>query len=629
MVKKLLFLFILLGSLTLAREAIEEYAIQIELKPDASLTVQEDLLVRVENDAINHGIYRDLLTRPPAATGPASQTKIKYSIEDTRLDDHPIPWFVRTAGETMRVYIGDSQQTVPPGLHKFSLRYRVRYAVVKSGNRARLDWNLTGNSWRFPIYGVNLHIFLPPQLRATDVHGRVFYGPLGSTVNLPLMATSERALGFSYSRTLPPGSGLTLQLEWPAALLEPPPAPLDPTLRVLLLALLASVLTNAAAWHRAGRDPYAGPIIPRFEPPKNASAPLAAYLMNSGYSTRAFGAAVAQLSQQGFIKIDSGRKIVLQRTEQVPSETIPLELRNFYHALFGGGQRKITIDENSIGVLQNAQDALKGSLGVLARPLFRNNSLLSLVSQAINALALGWFAYQSGGDFAFAAFAIMAYIFYVVLGAEMLKHAALSWERYRLIPGLSPLGELFRTGFLLIGLLFPPLFTALLAGAFYGFATGLVIGLLVLSGALAAYLIPAYSLEGVKLRNHLLGLARFLGTTDEAALKRIGAPEDIPKRLSELFPYAVALGLEAPFGRRLEAFAKLHPDQAKNVIIYNRPLTTYTEAGMSPVNLGGYTTSISQALRAAAARAQSSSGGGFSGGGFSGGGGGGGGGGGW
>ncbi len=631
MVKRLLLFLVLLGNLALASEAIEDYAVRIKIEPDTSLSIQEDLLVRVENVAINHGIYRDLLARPPAATGTAGRTKIRYQIEGARLDGQPVPWFVRASSEAVRVYIGDGDRIVPPGLHKFTLSYRVRYAVLQSGERARLDWNLTGNSWRFPIHAARLRLYLPPELSAADVHGRVFYGPLGATTSLPLVATGEHSLAFSYSQTLPPGSGLTLQLEWPAALLEPPPAPLDPTLKVLLLALLATVLVNVAAWRRAGRDPYAGPVIPRFEPPENASAPLAAWLMSGGYNTRVFSAAVAQLAQKGLVSVSDGRKPVLQKTRSTPGEALTRELRDFYNALFGCGKKEIALKKENAVILQDAQNALKGSLQVKAEPLVRANGGLALVGQALAALALGWFAYQGEHDFAMAVFAVFAYIFYSALGAGLLRRAALSWERYRLIPGLNPLSELFRAVFAVLGVLIPPLLTALMIGVFHGTTTGTVTGLLLLSGSLVSYLIPAYTLEGVELRNHLLGLARYLGTTDEAALKRIGAPEDVPERLSELFPYAVALGLEAPFGKRLEAFARLHPEQATSVVIWNRPLSSATGAGMDTINVGDYATSISHALRAAVARAQTSSGGGggFSGGGFSGGGGGGGGGGGW
>ncbi|WP_457636634.1 DUF2207 domain-containing protein [Oceanithermus sp.] len=630
MVRKLLLLLLLLGNLAPAREAIEDYAIQIWLNADSSLTVREDLIVRVENVAIKHGIYRDLLTRPPAATGPSSRSKIAYEIEGALLDGRPTPWLARPSSQALRVYIGDGERTLPPGLHEFTLRYRVRYAVVKTGERGRLDWNLTGDSWNFPIHAVRLHLFLPPKLSVSDVRGRVFYGPLGSTASLPLVATGERTLAFSYSQTLPPGSGLTLQLEWPTSLLKPQAAPLDPAIKVLFLALLAAVVINAVAWWRAGRDPRLEPVIPRFEPPTNTSAPLAAWLLNGGYGTRAFSAAVAQLSQLGFANLDGGREPVLRRSEKTPDETLPRELRDFFDALFASGRKSVALAQEDAQRLQNAQAALKGSLEIRGSQLLRANSSLVLLGQVVAALALGWFAYRQQNDFALGVFTAVAYTIYATAGTGLLRAAALAWERYRLIPGLSPVSELLRAALALVALLLPPLVTATLVGAFFGSTTGAISGLLLLVGPLAGYLIPAYSVKGARLRNHLLGLARYLGTTDEAALRRIGAPEDVPERLNKLFPYAVALGLEAPFAKRLEAFARLHPQRAQSVVVYGRPLTSLSTTGAGPVNLGGYTASLSQALRAAAARTQTgASGGGFSGGGFSGGGGGGGGGGGW
>ena len=621
----LLFFLALFGSPVLAGEAIEDFAVRIWLEPDASLTVEENLRVRVENVAINHGIYRDLLTRPPAATGTASLGRIAYTIEEARLDGRPVPWLVREGSGSLRVYLGDPERTVPPGPHTFTLRYRARYAAVRAGERARLDWNVTGNDWNFPIHAVHLRLELPPALRADAVEGRVYYGPVGATTHLPLTPAGTHALTFDYASTLPPGSGLTLELTWPAALLEPPRPPLDPTLRVLLLALLVFLFTSAYAWFRAGRDPYAGPVIPRFEPPEGVSAALAAYLMGGGYNTRVFSAAVAELSQRGLLSLSDGTPPALKKAARASEAALPRELRDFYDALFAG-REVLALDQAHAADLQEAQNALKGNLEVRTAPLLRNNNGWVLAGLAIPAAALGWLAYQSEREFAVAVFAAFAYAAYALVAAGMLRMAAQAWERYRLIPGLSPLRELFRAAVFGLGALLTPLVVAMLVGVFQGLAVGVVVGLMLLAGALAAYLIPAYTREGARLRNHLLGLARYLGTTDEAALRRIGAPEDVPEHLNALFPYAVALGLEAPFGRRLAAFARLHPRQARNVVVWNRPLEAET-AGRTGADLSRYTASITRALRAAAARAQSS--GGSTGGGFSGGGGGGGGGGGW
>ncbi len=626
MVRRLFLLLALLAAPALASEAIEDYAVQIWLEPDGSLTVQEDLLTRVENVAIRHGIYRDLLIRPPAASGAAARGDIVYEIVAARLDGAPVHWFTDTRGRTLRVYLGESDRLVPPGLHRFTLRYRVRYAALPAGSRARLDWNLTGNDWRFPILATRLHVYLPPALSAAEVRGRVFYGPLGSGASLPLARTGPRTLAFEYEQTLAPGSGLTLQLEWPAALLKPPAPPLDPTVRILLAGLLVSLALNAASWLRAGRDPRAGPVIPRFEPPP-LSAALAAYLVNGGYNTRAFSAAVAELSSRGFLAVSGGEAPVLEKAERPPDERLPRELRYFYNALFNR-RRRLALERENAAVLQEAQNALRGELQTEAAPLLRQNGGLLMAGQALTAAILAWLAYRGEHDFALAVFAVFAYLFYVTVAVHLLKKAALAWERYRLIPGLSPLRELLAAALAIAGVLLPPAALALLAGALSGVLTGLLLGLLPLCGALAAYLIPAYTREGARLRNHLLGLARYLGTTDEAALRRIGAPEEVPERLNELFPYAVALGLEAPFGRRLEAFARVRPEEAGRVVVWNRPLTSYGSGGGLAV--GDYAASLSTSLRAALARAQTSGGGGgFSGGGFSGGGGGGGGGGGW
>ena len=615
---------LLLLGLAGAVEQIEDYSVQIRLEAGSVLEIEEDLLARSEQTAIRHGIYRDLLKKPAAAWGAADRVRIEYEIEQVAIDERPVPWKAVAHSQGWRIYIGDPDRLLPPGLHKFTLRYKARYAVVTVGKRARLDWNLTGNDWRFPIRRFRLHLYLPPKLPAEALAARVYYGPLGSSEGLPLETLDRHTLGFYYPQPLPPGSGLTLQAEWPAELLPPERPPPDPTRRVLLLGLLLVAGVDLLAWWRAGRDPKVGPVIPRFEPPR-ASAALAAYLLHGGYNTRAFSAAVAELAQKGFLRVDGDARRLLR--SQMPSEKLPRELRDFHSALFAGAG-EVSLGQDDADVLREAQKALEGSLSIAAEPLLRGNDGLVMLGQAIAATLLGWLVFHASGDFGGAVFTAIGYVFFVTFGARLIRSAALAWERYRLIPGLSPLGELLRAVFAVSAYALPALLAGAIAGLFLGFGAGLLIALLLLTGPLAAYLIPAYTKEGARLRNHLLGLARYLGTTDEAALRRIGAPADAPGRLSELFPYAIALGLDVPFGKRLEAFARRHPEQANQVLVWNQPLTQVNQAGVGGVS--GYSRSISNALRAAVARARASgSGGGFSGGGFSGGGGGGGGGGGW
>ncbi len=157
------------------------------------------------------------------------------------------------------------------------------YAAARAGEHARLDWNVTRNDRNLPIHTVHLH---PP--RASRRHGGdgfsvamwarqpTFRSRLPARIRLPSITLAP------FPRT--PGDP---QPTWPAVLFVPPRLPVDPTLRVLLLALLVFLLTGFYARFRFDPGPYAGPAIHHFQPPEDASAASATCLMGSGYDIRA------------------------------------------------------------------------------------------------------------------------------------------------------------------------------------------------------------------------------------------------------------------------------------------------------------------------------------------------------
>ncbi|ADR35851.1 Protein of unknown function DUF2207, membrane [Oceanithermus profundus DSM 14977] len=626
MVARLLpLLLVTLFGLAGAREAILDFRAELELLPGGHLAVTEDLTVRIEHDRIRRGIYRDLLKRPVAAWGAASATAVRYTIEGARLDGAPIPWRVQTSAQGLRVYLGSPDALAPLGVHRYTLRYRAKHAAVARAGRGALEWNVTGNEWSFPIERTGVRLVLPPGLDPYAVEARAFYGPLGSRASSPLRPEAE-ALVFRLDAPLPPGSGLTLYAAWPLAALPVDEAPLDPLVAGLGLVLAALVLFEVWAWRRVGRDPGGAPVIPRFRPPEGVSAALAAYLQDRSLTPRAFAAAVAELAARGFLEVSGGSEPRLVRTAKPTDERLPRELRALLEALVPARRPQLALDRAHAETLQEARSGLGRNLARRAAPYLRPNHAAALAGAGAVTLVLAALAGHLAGEFGVAVFAGAAVLFYLLFAAAALHAAALAWERYRLVPGVSPLAELLRAGGSLLFVFGVPLLGGLFLGLFAGMAAGLLAAGLVLVGAFGLYLMPALTPEGAAVWRQLLGLARYLGTTDAAELRRIEAPEDTPETLRALYPYAVALGVESAFARRLERYLSVHPEAAPRTLLWSP-----SEDGAPRAGFAGFSTGVSRALQTAYARVGSASGSGsgsFSGG-FSGGGGGGGGGGGW
>ncbi len=621
MVKRLgaLLLALFLG-ISFATEEILDFRVELTLLPGGHLEVSEDITARVEREIIRHGIYRDLLFRPIGSWG-GFASPIRYRIEGAWLDGKPVPWHTRSSARGLRVYLGSPSSLAPAGVHRYTLRYRAAYASRARPGRGLLEWNLTGNDWTLPIRRVELQIKLPPGLDASDLEARVYYGPLGAGEAVTLQGQG-RTLVYQHERTLPPGSGLTLIASWPLEALPVDSPPPDPLVLILALVLVFLVLYLVTAWQSLGRDPKTGAVIPRFHPPEKVSAAMAAYLMDRNLSPRVFAAALADLAARGFITVTMGHEPRITRSKPAhASERPPRELHAFLETLLPPGRSRINLNSANATIIENARGELARRLARFSAPYLRPNNPAALAGALVVMLALGGLAGRISGEFGAAFFAAIAALLYMTFASRALHAAALARERYALIPGLSPIRELLRMVVNLLFVAIVPLAGGFLLGLYTGMAVGFLAAALALAGALGMYLLPAFTSEGSEIWRHLLGLARYLGTTDAEELRRIGAPGDTPEGLRELYPYAIALGVESVFARRLERYLSLHPEHAPGVLLWSTDGQAYPHSGFA-----SYSTGISRALQTAYARASnqtSSSGGGFSGGGAGGGGGGG------
>jgi len=601
----------------LAAEYLASFQAELRLGPAGDLEVHERIAIHAEGRRIRHGIYRDLKLAPD---NPFATQRIAVAIQAARLDGAPVPYRLERSLKTLRIYLGDPTRFLPPGDHLYELDYRVQGAVTVEKNGQVLFWNVTGNDWAFPIRRAELSFraaFPPSAMHA-------YVGGYGSRAQVPL--TTDGESWRTAAKDLGPGEGLTIWARFPPGA-YPVTRVRDPLGTALWILFFGVLAFNLLFWYRSGRDPAGPPPIPRFHPPEGVSAALARHLVRGMDDPRVFVAALLDLAARGGLVIQKDRFYRLRPRHAVTGE-LPPELKALERGLFA--------DRGEVRIEKTDRSRLLAARRVFARALtgrlgryYQKGGAVPLVGPLAFALALGWLAFRAGGgDFATALFAAIFAFALTLLAGRLLQLAILAWERYRLVPGVGPVAELAKAFLALVGFALPALaagfLVLLLAGAAAGAAT-LALGL---SAALFWHLLPAYTEEGARLRSHLLGLARYLAVTDEAELRRIGAPEDTPAHLERLFPYAVALGVEAPFARRLaRALRAAEEDEARGVFAW------YQGGGFSARDAGSAARAtnllvgdLARGLAAAyqsATASSSSSGGGFSGGGVGGGGGGG------
>ena len=122
----------------------------IAVQKDGTLDVTETIRVRVENVAINHGIYRDFPTRYKAPRRPPREGRFRR-LSAPRSTARPSRAMVETLTNGVRIKIGSADRTVPPGEHRYAIRYRATRMIGRFEDYDELYWNVTGNGWDFPI----------------------------------------------------------------------------------------------------------------------------------------------------------------------------------------------------------------------------------------------------------------------------------------------------------------------------------------------------------------------------------------------------------------------------------------------------------------------------------------------
>ncbi len=559
-----------------AEERILEFDSRVVVGTDGGLTVTETIAVEAEGRSIKRGIYRDF---PTLYEGPGGRRHVVgFRVVEVLRDGRPENWFTKQRSNGVRIYAGKEDVYLRPGRYEYTFRYRTDRQIGFFEDYDELYWNVTGNEWEFAIDRARVTIVLPGDSRI--VQTAAYTGRQGETGQDWAGWTDERGNPvFESTRRLAPREGLTVAVAWPKGFVSPPTVADEVawTLRAYLgviaagAALLLVVIYYYAVWRRVGRDPEAGPVVPRWRPPRGMSPAASRFISEMGFDAKAIAAAVVSLAVKGrlIIKDDGGDDYTLLKHDGGFGVKLSPGEKAMERALFLWGD-SAAVRRGNHRYLKPAVDALREALSAdYEGAHFRRN--------------LGYYA---GG---------MVLSFLAAFGAGIVNVHAAVGQTEAMGAGLIAV-----TIFALLGV-----------------------------NLLFRYLLKAPTLEGRAIIDEIEGFRMYLTTAEQERLNLLHPPERTPELFEKYLPYAMALDVETEWGEQFEdVLAKAAVDQDDGY----RPRWYYGRRGhhgwASP---GRFASSLGASLGGAIASAAtppgSSSGSG--GGGSSGGGGGGGGGGGW
>lgn len=574
----LLFLF---PAIALADERILSWHSDILVRSDSGVEIVETLTVRAEGELIRRGIFRDFPTVYVDRAGRRVVTGFEL-VAVTR-DGRPEPFHTERRSNGQRIYVGDAEVVLPPGLHTYRITYRSDRQLGFFEGHDELYWNVTGNGWSFPVDAVSAAVLLPDGVPRDRITVEAYTGPAGAQGRDWTAGVENGAAVFRTTRSLAPHEGLTIVTGWPKGHVTPPGGlrlaghtARDAWPVVAAAAgLVLLVLYYAWAWNRVGRDPPGRIVVPHYEMPEGQSPASLRYLTRMRYDDRCFAAGILGLAVQGLVRIEQQDKGLFGRSREFALEKIDVR----------------------------PAPALADDERVLFDGLFAADRRLELVSAN-----------------------------HARVNGAKLKHEAALKRRYtpaffRVNGGWHAAGVVLSLllGFVAIGL--PLLWGGFHASWFLLQAAGWVTVAVVLAALLCngvfGRLLKAPTVAGRAMMDRIAGFRLFLEVAEGDDLAQAGAPSLTSQLFERNLPAALALGVEQ---RWAERFAAVFAAESAGYSPH-----WYQGSDWDPGNVtrfsSGFGSSFDGAISSASSAPGTSSGGG--GGGSSGGGGGGGGGGGW
>jgi Predicted membrane protein (DUF2207) N-terminal domain/Predicted membrane protein (DUF2207) C-terminal domain len=568
-----------------AAEVIHSLDSNVALTKDGELTVTETLRVRAEGSAMRHGIYRDFPLTFKDAGGRLRE--VTFSLLGVSRDGKPEPYHTERTHGFIRIYAGDKDVLIQPGEHTYVFQYRTNRQVRWFDGRPELNWNVTGNFWRFPIETATYHLQLVGG--AAVVRWTAFTGRLGARgTDWRGSASVLGTLSVATTRRLAPGEGLTVVAELPASAVDPPSA------NTLLwyelfdnrqwifggVGLVVVFVYYLAAWNAVGRDPKAGTIIPLFHPPPGISPALANYIRDWGFGRekwRAFTAAALSLAVRGLIRFDqTGDTLTLKATGKQPE--------GGYQSLPAGEGAVLTFVSEYAGsvplnktygqAIANAGDKFtKGIESENRNRFFRRNLGYVGAGVAMTVAVIVGIANFGGlqdQDVSILVILGFAGLFFGMLIVPVVQGAFSGGVRF---DSLLRVAISLAIVAIFISIIFNFTHALLSAGLSeglpalavfvesYPFPFVLLTAFTTLNG-LFLYLMRAPTALGRPIMDQLVGFRLYLETA-EADRLNLQAPEITADRFEALLPYAVALDVEKPWANAFEAaLRRAHPEDS-------------------------------------------------------------------
>jgi predicted membrane protein DUF2207 len=490
-----------------------------------------------------------------------AKVSVPFAVVQVARDGLPENYALERLRNAVRIRIGDASVMLPPGRHVYEITYRTSRQVGFFSDHDELYWNVNGNGWTFAFDRLSAEVRLPSPVPPGALRLAAYTGFQGARGSSYEAFALQGGAAFRATRALAPREGMTIVVGFPKGIVERP-----------------ALATRIGWWLATNRGVLAG---------------LLGFGLLAGFLYwRWWQVGVDPLPGPRFPRYEPPPGMGPGAVRYL--DRMGFDNKCFAVALLGLGARGYLRIRQHGGVYDVERTGKEVEWLPGERPI------ADMLPGAGKPITIGK-EYSPG-----------------VQRTRELCERTLALH----------FGDQFfsrNLGSFIAGVVIAVVFSIL--GFILDTPTAVLV---VLAGAMALTLLlfwrllPAYSVPGRKLQDHIEGLRQYLGVAEADELRRMKAPPQTAVEFARFLPYAVALGVEKTWAERFAA--TLGAAAVAQAASYYYQSDSSSDGG----GFSGFSNSFSDlgdTVAAASTAPGSSSGGG--GGGSSGGGGGGGGGSGW
>jgi hypothetical protein len=451
--------------------------------------VVERIEVLAEGREIRRGILRDFPTEYRGADG--KTTSVPFDVAGVKRNGAPERFVIERLANGRRIRIGAANVLLERGVHVYEIAYRTSRQLGYFKEHDELYWNVNGTGWTFAFERIAADVRLPAAVPADRIRVEAYTGPQGAKGRDYKAEVREGGASFHTTRTLGARQGLTIVIGFPKGVVAGPGA-----------------LQRANWWladHWGALLGSAGAVL------------LLAFLYWRWWLVGRDPRAAPQ-----YPRYEAPKGIGPAGVRYI--DRMGYDDRCFAAGLLGLGARgflRIRQTGESFGIERIADqvDWLPGEKVLADWLLPKKNAIQTLSKGYDPAVAVARESFATG------------------LAAHF-GQQLFSKNHGSFVAGI----------FIAVAVLG----SALALGAPQRLLIALAAAMLVMLFLFKRWL-PAYSVQGRRLQDHIEGLRLYLGVAEADDLARMKAPPQTPQEFARFLPYAVALDVEKTWADRFVA----------------------------------------------------------------------------